>query len=110
MVQTIEALKAEIKDLYRSNSTPWTVGWSGGKDFHSDPPAGLVRSPRAGPERAHFKPVYVITTDTLVENPVIAAYVGAALKKMNAAAKEQGLPIEAHRLTPRSKTRSFPCS
>ena len=53
------------------------------------------------------KPVHVISTDTLVENPVIAAYVSGALKKMNEAAADQRLPIQAHRLTPKLEDRYF---
>ena len=29
---TIDALKAEIQDLYCSDNVPWIVGYSGGKD------------------------------------------------------------------------------
>ena len=42
----------------------------------------------------------MISTDTLVENPIVASWVGISLDKMNAVAKEEELPIEAHRLTP----------
>lgn len=46
------------------------------------------------------KPVRVISTDTLVENPVVAAWVTDSLDKMNAQAEKQGLPLTSHRLTP----------
>jgi DNA sulfur modification protein DndC len=46
------------------------------------------------------KTVHVISTDTLVENPVVAAWVTHSLETMSAAAESQGLPIESHRLTP----------
>ena len=46
------------------------------------------------------KPVYVISTDTLVENPIVALWVSKSLDRMNAEATKQGLPLTAHRLTP----------
>ena len=45
------------------------------------------------------KKVHVISTDTLVENPVVAEWVTSSLKKMEAAAKEK-LPITSYRLMP----------
>jgi DNA sulfur modification protein DndC len=43
----------------------------------------------------------VISTDTLVENPVVSAWVGNSIKVMRAAAREQGMPFEAHMLMPK---------
>ncbi|MCY4282182.1 MAG: DNA phosphorothioation system sulfurtransferase DndC, partial [Gammaproteobacteria bacterium] len=54
---------------------------------------------KLGTDQTH-KPVYVISTDTLVENPIVAAWVGNSLKKMQTEAEIQGLPIISHRLTP----------
>src|SRR5208337_1167471 len=44
--------------------------------------------------------VHVISTDTLVEQPLVAAWVDASLAKMSTAASEQGLPFVPHKLTP----------
>jgi DNA sulfur modification protein DndC len=46
------------------------------------------------------KPVHVISTDTLVENPVVATWVNHSLEVMQAKAEQAGLPITPHRLTP----------
>ena len=46
------------------------------------------------------KTVHVISTDTLVESPVVAIWATESLKKMEQTAKKQGLPIVPHRLTP----------
>jgi DNA sulfur modification protein DndC len=51
------------------------------------------------------KDVHVISTDTLVENPIVAQWVAHSLEVMGAAAQEQGLPIKPHRLTPEVKDR-----
>ena len=46
------------------------------------------------------KPIFVITTDTMVENPIISMWVGRSIKKINEAAKKQKMPIKAHELKP----------
>ena len=97
--KTIEALKQEIVDLYLSDEMPWVVGYSGGKD--STAVLQLVWLALAGlPGDERSKPVYVISTDTLVENPVVALWVSKSLDRMGRHAADQGLPLTAHRLTP----------
>ena len=46
------------------------------------------------------KPVHIITTDTMVENPIVSSWVNASLDSLNAAAKSNDLPIEAHLIKP----------
>ena len=99
MTMTADQIVAEIQDLYRSDSMPWIVGYSGGKD--STASLQLVWTALLGlPHEERTKMVYVISTDTLVENPVIAAWVQTSLLRIDVAAKQQGLNIKAERLTP----------
>jgi DNA sulfur modification protein DndC len=99
MGQWLTGILEEIRDLYRADQVPWVVGYSGGKD--STLCLMLVWMALAGlPPAERTKVVHVINTDTGVENPVVAAWVNASLDSMRRAAAEQGLPIEAHRLTP----------
>ena len=42
----------------------------------------------------------MISTDTLVEQPLVAAWVDTSLDEMRTAAREQELPITPHKLTP----------
>jgi len=53
------------------------------------------------PVERRRKTVHVISTDTMVENPIVAAWVTRSLEVMRTSATAQGLPIRAHRLTPR---------
>nr|WP_197683605.1 DNA phosphorothioation system sulfurtransferase DndC [Jiangella alkaliphila] len=96
---TIEALVAQTQRLYLADQVPWVVGYSGGKD--STAVLQLVWMALAGlaPEE-RIKPVHVISTDTLVENPVVAAWVAHSLEVLQGAAEREGLPIRPHRLTP----------
>jgi DNA sulfur modification protein DndC len=96
---TLEALTSQAQRLYLADEVPWVVGYSGGKD--STAVLQLVWLALAGlPEGQRRKPVHVISTDTMVENPVVASWVAHSLEVMGAAATAQGLPIRAHRLTP----------
>ncbi|MBP33149.1 DNA phosphorothioation system sulfurtransferase DndC [Methylobacterium sp.] len=97
--RTIAQLTAEIVDLYRSDSIPWVVGYSGGKD--STATLQLVWLALASlPSHERTKPVHVISTDTLVENPIVAAWVARSLDQIGKSAAAANLPITAHRLTP----------
>ena len=97
--QTIAVVEREVADLYTADSIPWVVGYSGGKD--STAVLQLVwRALSSVPVERRVKPVHVISTDTLVENPIVAAWVTRSLESMDAAARDQGLPVTAHRLTP----------
>lgn len=96
---TIASLVAEVQHIYRADAIPWVVGYSGGKD--STATLELVWLALLGlPEEERHKPVHVISTDTLVENPVVAAWVSKSLQAIRAAAARDRLPVEAHRLTP----------
>jgi DNA sulfur modification protein DndC len=96
---TLDALVAQAQALYLADGVPWVVGYSGGKD--STAVLQLTWMALAGlPDGQRTKKVHVISTDTLVENPVVAAWVTHSLEVLGAAAQQQGLPITAHRLTP----------
>jgi DNA sulfur modification protein DndC len=100
----VSEIYQEIQELYLSDSMPWVVGYSGGKD--STASLQLIWNAVAGlPPEQRTKKIYIISTDTLVENPVIAAWVANSLMCINHAAKQQDLPIEAHRLTPSLENR-----
>ena len=89
----------EIEDTYLADDIPWTVGYSGGKDSTATLQLVWLALQRIGAQRAK-KPVHVISTDTLVENPIVAAWVANSLKKLQITAETQGLPLTSHRLTP----------
>lgn len=75
---TLEELIEEIKYVYKSDDRPWVIGYSGGKD--STTVVELVYKMLLGldPEDRH-KNVYIVSSDTLIENPLIKIY----LSKMN---------------------------
>jgi len=97
--KVVGVLLEEIRELYTADSVPWVLGYSGGKD--STATLQLVWLALADlPPEARTKTVHVISTDTLVENPVVAAWVTRSLDAMRAKALADGMPIVPHRLTP----------
>lgn len=103
-----EGIITELIDQYAyadQSNKPWIIGFSGGKDStvlltlvwialrrikeNFDVPFQLKR------------PVYVVCNDTMVENPIIAAYVEEVLKLIDEEATKQGLPIFVKKTTPK---------
>ena len=100
--QSVQEVVDIIKQLYLEDRIPWICGYSGGKD--STAIVQLVwLALRQLPREKLVKPVHVISTDTMVESPVVAVWSSQSLKKMAAAAQAEGLPIIPHRLTPEIK-------
>lgn len=96
---TIELLQEEIRNLYVADDVPWIIGYSGGKD--STATLQLVWTAIAGlPQEQRRKTVYAISTDTMVENPIVAAWVANSLAIMKKSAAQQEMPIQPRRLTP----------
>ncbi|MGN6228963.1 MAG: DNA phosphorothioation system sulfurtransferase DndC [Dyella sp.] len=95
----VAALAEEIRELYLSDSVPWVLGYSGGKD--STATLQLVWYALAAlPVEERTKPVHVISTDTLVENPIVAAWVASSLDEMRRSATAEAMPFLPERLTP----------
>lgn len=99
LVENIKKLNAEIQELYCLDNIPWCVGYSGGKD--STAVLQLIWNAIAEikPEK-RTKNIYVITTDTRVENPIVSTWVKKSLKKMKETAQAQKMPIEPNLLQP----------
>ncbi|MBD1919659.1 DNA phosphorothioation system sulfurtransferase DndC [Microcoleus sp. FACHB-831] len=99
LVEDIQTLTKEIQELYCLDDIPWLIGWSGGKD--SGTVLQLIWDAIAAlPPEKRTKTIHVITTDTLVENPIVSAWVRKSLERMKTAAQEQEMPIEPHLLYP----------
>lgn len=91
-----------IQDLYLQDKTPWICGYSGGKD--STAIVQLVwNALKLLPEKDRsYKTIHIISTDTLVESPVIAAWANLSLDRMRKQAEIDGISVIPHRLTPKT--------
>ena len=107
-VKSIKFLTGEIQDLYCLDEIPWIIGVSWGKD--SSCILQLVWNAIAAlPEEKRNKIIYVISTDTLVENPIVSAWVRNSIEKLGEAAKKNRMPFEPHLLHPEIKNSFWTC-
>ena len=97
--EEINRLEKQIQNLYQEDDVPWIVGYSGGKDSTATLQLTWSAIEKLPPEKRHKK-IYVISTDTLVENPVVAMWVTASLEKIKIEASKKNLPFFPNRLTP----------
>ena len=101
----IKQKREEIRTLYQSDQIPWVIGYSGGKDSTATLQLVWTAISELEPSK-RTKPIHVISTDTLVENPVVSLWVSKSLKRMSDAAREQSLDVvQAHRLMPELQDR-----
>ena len=90
---------AHIRDVYLADDRPWVIGYSGGKD--STCALQLIwKSIAKIPASDRTKPIFVLSSDTLVETPVIVNYIDETLAAINEAAQAQDMPITARKVTP----------
>lgn len=99
--EVFENIIREIMVVYMHDERPWLIGYSGGKD--STLLVSLVYEAVNRLKQAESKltkKVYVITSDTMVENPIVKKYMHSSSGSINLAANNDGLPIEAHIIYP----------
>jgi DNA sulfur modification protein DndC len=95
----IKATIAEIRDTYLKDRRPWVIGFSGGKD--STCTLQLVWQALRGLNKPQLlKPIYVISSDTLVESPAIVSYIKQTMASIERYAKSDKLPITANVVQP----------
>lgn len=98
--RSLSDLISEVQSLYLSDQRPWIIGFSGGKD--STTILSLVYSALlALPKDQLHKHVYVVSSDTLVETPVVVDMILSVLETINKQAELDHLPISAHPVRPK---------
>lgn len=96
---TLKNIHKEIRQVYLDDDRPWIIGYSGGKD--STTALQIVWYALSElPAEKRKKTVHVISTDTLVETPVIVDYINTTLKLIDKAAQAQNMPFITHKLQP----------
>lgn len=99
MFEEYIAIKKEMERVYLHDRRPWMIGYSGGKD--STLLCQLVfEMLEALPEEKRWKPIYIVTSDTMVENPIVKAYMHKMSKAINDASVEKNLNVQAHIIYP----------
>lgn len=90
----------DIKRVYLNDNRPWVVGYSGGKD--STASLQLVWTALDSlPRKNVKKPIYVISSNTLVESPAIIELISKNLQALQMAAKKRDLPFFTQIVVPK---------
>lgn len=98
--RSVRSLVDEIQSIYVADEKPWIIGFSGGKD--STTVLSLIYSAlQELPEDKRTKPIYVVSSDTLVETPVVINMVDQVLDAINSNALTDKLPMSAHPVYPK---------
>ncbi len=87
------------KRVYLQDDRPWIIGYSGGKDSTATCTVVLTALSELAPEKLK-KHVYIISSDTLVETPLIINEINSTLYKMEQYGKKNNLPLSTHKVQP----------
>ncbi|WP_235981908.1 DNA phosphorothioation system sulfurtransferase DndC [Methylobrevis albus] len=95
----LKRLYGDVRDIYLSDARPWVVGYSGGKDSTTALQIIWTAISALPPEK-RTKTIFVISSDTLVETPVVSNYIDVSLKRIAEAAVEQSMPVITRKVVP----------
>lgn len=96
---TVDDLIDDIKNVYLSDNRPWVIGYSGGKDSTTVVELVYLMLLSLKPKE-RTKTVYIVSSDTLIENPLIKIYLNKMNELLGVAAKRDDLPIFSSMVTP----------
>ena len=85
--QVFEDIIHEMALVYRHDKRPWLIGYSGGKNSTFLCCLVMEILQRLTPYQRH-KTVYIVSSDTMVENPIVKNYMHRMSAMINATGKE----------------------
>lgn len=100
--RSLDDIHHEIQDVYLKNARPWVIGYSGGKDSTTALQLVWDAIAELPPEDRKY-PVYVISSDTGVETPVIVSYITGTLAGIETVAQAQNMPFETALVRPKTE-------
>lgn len=95
----INDILEEMKMVYKNDKRPWVIGYSGGKDSTAVVHLAFKMLQNLSPEERH-KDIYIVSSDTLIENPIVLGFLKQNSQLINDSAKAQGLPLYTHIVHP----------
>lgn len=97
----VETTKNKIKRIYLQDNIPWIIGYSGGKDSTCATQIIIDTLLELKKEKSKLsKKVYIISSDTMVETPMIINTIERTINGINSLAKKNNLPVEASIVRP----------
>lgn len=99
MFEQFDKIIEEMRLVYLHDKRPWMIGFSGGKDSTLLCQLVFEMLNTLKPEQIHKK-IYIVTSDTMVENPIVKAYMYRMRDAINNASAAKNLKVEARMLYP----------
>lgn len=97
--KSLRDIHSEIQQVYLADRRPWVIGYSGGKD--STTALQLIWYALSElPREKRDKSIHVISSDTLIETPIIIDFIDDTLKSINRIAAQEDMPFKAQKLKP----------
>ncbi len=107
-LKVISDIKKQIREEYlNSGQTPWILGYSGGKDSTTVLQLVIEVLIVLRKEKLAKKYVYVISSDTQVENPLVLNKTKKSIENINDFARKEGLPLSAEMIHPNNNDTFF---
>lgn len=100
--RTIKDLYEEVRQTYKANNYPWVIGYSGGKDSTATVQIVWYALSEMKIEEL-TKPIFIISSDTLVETPVVVDQINSTMQMMSEKAIEIGIPIYTEKVYPKNE-------
>lgn len=103
MAINIKHIENEIIDQFLSDDSdrPWIIGFSGGKDSTMLLQVVWNALKKIDPIGVNLtRRIHIVCNNTMVENPKIVKFIDKTLTSIQAAAKDQDLPITVHNTLP----------
>ncbi len=97
----VDITKEKIRKIYLQDNRPWIIGYSGGKDSTCATQIivdTLLEMKKKGDKLE--KIIYVISSDTMVETPMIIDTIECTINGLNKLSQEMELPIKASIVRP----------
>lgn len=99
MFEEFKTIIDEMRLVYLHDQRPWMLGFSGGKDSTLLCQLTFEMLRTLSLEQ-RTKKVYIVTSDTMVENPIVKKYMHRMSHAINNASESEHLNVEAHILYP----------
>lgn len=97
-----EEVIKEMKVVYKHDNRPWIIGYSGGKDS-SLLVSLVIETINRIPEEQRTKEIFIVSSDTGVENPIVQKYMHSSSQRINEFSKNNNFKIKAEIIYPEVK-------
>lgn len=95
----VAQVKMDIINVYLTDQRPWIIGYSGGKDSSTVVQLVLEAIQEIPPEKL-TKKIYIVSSDTLVETPLVKFRLESNLKKIDEYGRKMNIPIYTQLVQP----------